>query len=190
VTVSIAVTVLVGLLLAAVIVACGAGLLRARPIILRRRQRAAVARELPDAIDLLVLTIHAGLTPIEAIVELASIAPRSTRSGFELVAHRIRRGVPFADALASLVSEVGPGAAPMTDLIGSAERYGLPLAAALDELARDARATRRRLDEAAARKLAVRLSFPLVTCTLPSFVLLAIAPAVIAALSSLTTSGW
>ena len=36
-----------------------------------------------------------------------------------------------------------------------------------------------------ARRLPVRLSFPLVVCTLPSFVLLAIAPAVLGALSTL-----
>jgi tight adherence protein C len=58
----------------------------------------------------------------------------------------------------------------------------------LDQLSTEARAARRRLDEADARKLPVRLSFPLVVCTLPSFILLAIAPAVIAALSSLGSS--
>ena len=47
------------------------------------------------------------------------------------------------------------------------------------------RAARRRLGEAAARRLPVRLTFPLVTCTLPAFVLLAIAPAVLGALSTL-----
>jgi tight adherence protein C len=36
----------------------------------------------------------------------------------------------------------------------------------------------------------VKLSFPLVVCTLPSFVLLAIVPAMIAALSSLGGSAW
>ena len=60
----------------------------------------------------------------------------------------------------------------------------------LDQLAVEVRASRRRLDQADARKLPVRLSFPLVACTLPSFVLLAIAPAVIAAISSLGGSAW
>ena len=55
----------------------------------------------------------------------------------------------------------------------------------LDRLAVDARAARRRLGEAEARRLPVRLTFPLVSCTLPSFVLLAIAPAVLGALSTL-----
>ena len=70
-------------------------------------------------------------------------------------------------------------------MIATADRDGLPLAPALDRLAADARTTRRRLGEAAARRLPVRLIFPLVTCTLPSFVLLAIAPAVLGALSTL-----
>ena len=69
--------------------------------------------------------------------------------------------------------------------IAGADRDGLPLAPVLDRLAADARTARRRLGEIAARRLPVRLTFPLVTCTLPSFVLLAIAPAVIGALSTL-----
>jgi tight adherence protein C len=61
----------------------------------------------------------------------------------------------------------------------------------LDQLTIEAREARRRLEQAEARRLPVRLSFPLVLCTLPSFVLLAIVPAVIAALSSLgTTTAW
>ena len=64
------------------------------------------------------------------------------------------------------------------------------LAPALEQLSAEARRSRRRRDEADARRLPVRLSFPLVVCTLPSFVLLAIAPAVLAALSSLGATAW
>ena len=64
------------------------------------------------------------------------------------------------------------------------------MADVLTQLSVETRATRRRLDEAAARSLPVQLSFPLVVCTLPSFVLLAIAPAVLAALSSLSSNDW
>ncbi len=69
--------------------------------------------------------------------------------------------------------------------IAMADRDGLPLAPVLDRLAAEARAERRRLGQAEARRLPVRLSFPLVVCTLPSFVLLAIAPAVLGAISTL-----
>ncbi len=81
-----------------------------------------------------------------------------------------------------------PGWAALIDLVASADRHGSPLAPMLESLAHEARSTRRRHHEADARRLPVRLSFPLVTCTLPSFVLLAIAPALIAALSSIDLS--
>jgi pilus assembly protein TadC len=48
---------------------------------------------------------------------------------------------------------------------------------------------RRRQAEAAARALPVRLSFPLVLCLLPAFVLLGIVPAMVPALQGLHLSG-
>jgi tight adherence protein C len=89
-----------------------------------------------------------------------------------------------------LRDEIGPSAGALVDAIAGAERYGLPLAPVLERLADDARAARRRIGEADARRLPFKLSFPLVVCTLPSFVLLAIAPSVLAAISSLGDSAW
>jgi tight adherence protein C len=149
-----------------------------------------VERELPGTIELLVLSIHAGLTPNQAIRELATSASESVRPAFIEIVHRMDRGEPFACAIVTLPDWLGPRSAGLAEVIATADRYGLPLSQILDQLSREARSTRRRLDEASARKLPIRLSFPLVVCTLPSFVLLAIAPAVIAALSSLGASAW
>jgi len=164
-----------------------------RPVIAlahaRRAQRRR-ERDLPDAIELLVLTVHAGLTPHQAVRALAGSAPPSLRPAFRAVTHRLDRGSPLADALTVLGDEIGPPAGPLVDAIAGAERYGQPLAPVLERLADEARAARRRLAEADARRLPVTLSFPLVLCTLPSFVLLAIAPSVMAAISSLGDSAW
>lgn len=156
----------------------------------RRRDRRGIDRVWPDAIELLVHALEAGLTPRQAIEHLVVRAPEPVRPAFAAVVHRIERGQPFADALRALPDVLGTRAAAIADMIGTSDRYGLPLAPVLEQLARDARDARRRLDQAAARKLPVRLSFPLVTCTLPSFILLAIVPAVIAALSSLGAHAW
>jgi tight adherence protein C len=161
---------------------------RARPVLAARARRRAAERVLPDAMDLLVLSVRAGLTPQQAIRDLAASAPHEVRQAFALVAHRGDRGQAFADALVALPEVLGASALSLADGLASSERYGLPVEPMLDQLSTEARAARRRLDEADARKLPVRLSFPLVICTLPSFVLLAIAPAVIAALSSLGSS--
>ncbi len=163
---------------------------RLRPIRAERRRRAAIERALPDAMDHLVSSVRAGLTPFQAVCDLAGSGEISIGDAFAEVVRRTERGQPFADALGALPERLGTQAGGLADLIATSDRHGLPLGPVLDQLTGEIRATRRRLDQAEARKLPVRLSFPLVTCTLPSFVLLAIAPAVIAALSSLGASAW
>lgn len=159
---------------------------RSSNIVRQRRARLEVDRSVPDAIELFILLVHAGLTPVRAVHELVSAAPAATREGFAAVVHRLDRGEPFGDALAALPDRLGPGTVVLIDLVASADRHGSPLGPMLESLANESRAARRRHHEADARRLPVRLAFPLVTCTLPSFVLLAVAPAVIAALSSIS----
>ena len=161
-----------------------------RPLALARRRRREVAAAFPEAIDLLVHAVRAGHTPFDAVRHLADAAPPTVRPAFEAVVRRTERGQPFADSLRALPDELGAPAAVVADVIATTDRYGLPLAPTLDQLSREARDARRRHAETAARRLPVRLAFPLVACTLPSFVLLAIAPALIASLSSLGRSPW
>jgi Flp pilus assembly protein TadB len=163
---------------------------RLAPMRAARRRRSDIERELPDAMDLLVLSVRAGLTPFQAVGELADSEVHVVGDAFAEVVHRTERGQQFADALAALPEHLGPPAAALADVIATSDRNGLALGPVLDQLTVEIRAARRRLDQAESRKLPIRLSFPLVTCTLPSFVLLAIAPAVIAALSSLGGTAW
>jgi tight adherence protein C len=163
---------------------------RLRPIRAERRRRAQSERSLPAAMDLLVLSVRAGLTPQQAAGELASTQPGPVGEAFTEVIRRTQRGQLFADALGALGELLGPGAGALADVIAASDRHGLALGPTLDQLAFEAAAARQRLDQADARRLPVKLSFPLVTCTLPSFVLLAIVPAMIAALSSLGGPAW
>jgi len=151
----------------------------------RRRARAIVEATFPDAVELFVLCLHAGLSPVQAVDELAARAPPTVRPGFAAVVAQLHRGAALADALRALPAALGPCAREVAAAVAAADREGLALGPVLDRLAADARTTRRRQGEAAARQLPVRLSFPLVACTLPAFVLLALAPAVLGALSTL-----
>ncbi len=166
----------------------GAGALLVRhlaPIRAAGRRRATIDRVLPEALELLVLSVRAGLTPVQAVRDLATFDEPAIGEAFAEVVRRTERGRPFADALTALPELLGAGAGGLADVIATSDRHGLPLAPVLDQLTDEVRSGRRRIEQAEARKLPVRLAFPLVACTLPSFVLLAIAPAVIAALSSL-----
>jgi tight adherence protein C len=149
-----------------------------------QRQRAA---DFPDALDLLVLSIRAGYLPAQAIVEIEPFLSSSLRPAFAAVGDAMQDGSRFAEALGELGARIGPIARPLVDSLSAADRYGLPLAPVLERLSFEARQQRRRDTDAAARELPVRLAMPLVLCTLPSFVLLAIVPLLLGALSSLRT---
>lgn len=153
---------------------------------MRRRTAARRAQQaLPDAIDLFVLAVRAGHLPVAAVeVVLPHLAP-VLQPAFSELAAAVRGGTRFADALAVLPLRLGAHAAPLADSLIAADRYGLPLAPVLDRLADEARQHRRRLADTQARQLPVRLSLPLVLCTFPSFVLLAIVPLLLAAFTSL-----
>jgi pilus assembly protein TadC len=176
---------LLGCVPVALAAASGWALRRRHRVELARRRREAAESAMPDAIELLVLCIRAGCSPTQAVVELVARAPPPLRPAFAAVELRLHRGRTLADALGALAEHAGPPGRELARAIAAADRDGLPLAPVLDRLVTDARAARRRLGDAAARRLPVRLTFPLVTCTLPSFVLLTIAPAVLGAVSTL-----
>lgn len=151
----------------------------------RRRHDEVIARVFPDFVDLLVLTIGAGCTPVQAFHELADGASPALRPVLAEIDRRVADGARFADAVGYLPSALGAIAQSLSDGLALADRYGTPLGPMLDRLASDGRAQRRRAAETAARQLPIRLSFPLVGCTLPSFVLLTIVPLMAGTVSSL-----
>lgn len=150
----------------------------------RRKWRRAAEQALPDAIELIVLAVRAGHVPAAAVAAAVPHLPPALQGSFADVTARTTAGARFADALCALTEQLGPMAAPLVDSFAAADRYGLPLAPVLDRLADEAKRRRRRHADTLARQLPVRMSVPLVLCTLPSFVLLAIVPLLLAALSS------
>ena len=151
-----------------------------------RRSRAAARAALPDLIELVIIGVRAGLTPAAAVEMAATHTRPELAAVLAEVTHHMHRGKRLADALDELPSWLGQHAGYFTDALITADRYGLPLGPVLDQLGADVRADRSRQAQQQARTLPVRLSFPLVVCTLPSFVLLAIAPAVLGAISTIT----
>ncbi len=155
------------------------------PALSRRRREAWLDHAMPDLLDLLVVTLQAGLPAPAAFVALAPHVSPAVAPAIVSVLDRCTHGERFVDALDGLVEHLGTRALGLVAAIGAAERSGLPLAPTVDRIADDARSHRRRSAEIDARRLPVRLALPLVCCTLPSFVCIAIGPVLVGALSSL-----
>jgi tight adherence protein C len=150
-----------------------------------RRADAARASRLPDALDLLVVAGSAGLTSRHGLRLVAQRGPPVLRPAFADVIARVDAGAPLGEALPRLVESVGEPARSMVRAVLTAERDGVPIRSLLAHLADEARRQRRHELEAAARRLPVRLSFPLACCSLPAFVVLTVVPLAAAGLQRL-----
>jgi len=157
-------------------------------VLTRRRDRArllSVAADLPEVVDLLVMAIGAGLTVPLAVAAVARRSPGRVATELGRASEEAGLGRRLADALDDIPSRAGESVRPLVAALVASERYGAPLAAGLDRLAAEVRRDRRRRAEEAARKVPVKLLFPLVTCTLPAFGLLTVAPLIAGAMRSL-----
>jgi Flp pilus assembly protein TadB len=150
-----------------------------------RRRLAAVAADLPDVVDLLVLAVGAGLTVRLAVAAVAHRAPGPLGAELARAGQEADLGRRLADALDDIPERAGEATRPLVAALVSSERYGAPLGSSLERLAHEVRADRRRRAEEAARKVPVKLLFPLVSCTLPAFGLLTVAPLIASAVRSL-----
>ncbi len=139
-----------------------------------RRGVDAVADSLPEAIDLLALGVGAGLTVGLAVAAVGRRGAGPVAAGLARVAMETANGRRCADALDELPAVLGEVVRPLVTVLVAADRYGSPLGPSLDRLATEVREDRRRRAEASARRVPVRLLFPLVCCVLPAFALLTV----------------
>ncbi|MBW3627559.1 MAG: type II secretion system F family protein, partial [Actinobacteria bacterium] len=151
----------------------------------RRRRRAELLRHLPEVADLFVLAVGAGLTVPLAVAAVARRGPGPLAAEFRRVVHEVDLGRRIGDALEEVPARAGEEVRPLVAALLASERYGAPLLDGLARLAAELRSDRRRRAEEAARRVPVKLLFPLVFCTLPAFALLTVAPLLAGALGSL-----
>jgi tight adherence protein C len=151
----------------------------------RARAHAAIASDMPEVVDLLLLGVGAGLSVRQALEAVARRSRGPLAAHLRTVTADVARGRRLADALDDLPARAGDSVRPLVAALTSAERYGAPLGAALERMAEEVRAVRRRRAEEAARRVPVKLLFPLVGCVLPAFALLTVAPLIAGALKTL-----
>lgn len=144
---------------------------------------AAVGGQVPDLLDLVAISVTAGLTPRLAL-DRATEALRGPLAQELLAARRdVDLGASWRAALRSASARLG-----LRDLrrlavtLERSERLGTPVADRLRDLATEVRAERRAAQEERARRAPVAMLFPLVFLILPAFILAAVVPAVLVAM--------
>ncbi len=143
---------------------------------------------LPDALDLMVICIEAGLTIDSAMQrvgqELALAHPRLARE-MEITHMETRVGVARADALRNMATRTGnSGVQSLMAMLIQAERFGTSIAQALRVHADSLRTNRQQAAEELAGKASVKLSFPLVLFIFPATFIVLAGPTLIELLNS------
>ena len=172
-----------GLLLAAIVVLCGAaGLLAPEQLLARaaRARQARIAAELPTVLEFLTLALAAGEGILDALRRVARTGSGELAREFGRAVAEVNSGMPLPAALTRSASNVGLPALSRTvdQLVGALER-GTPLVEVLRAQAQDSRDDdKRRLLEAAGRK-EVAMLVPLVFGVLPVTIAFAIFPGIL-----------
>jgi hypothetical protein len=139
----------------------------------------------PEAValtaDLLAMAAAAGLTPYLSLELAVRFGPPAVAERLDAALAAAGSGLCLAEALDAEAVGTG-GLTPLLALLAASERSGAPIGAALVRLAAGTRAQARRRAMARARTVPVRLLFPLVFLVLPAFLLLTVAPVVLASL--------
>ncbi|MBU6245541.1 MAG: type II secretion system F family protein [Actinomycetales bacterium] len=141
-----------------------------------RRHRAALARQAPEAVDLLAATLACGATPARSIEVVGRALGPPVQADLDQVAAMLALGATADQAWGVL-----PASHPLQAVSGAMRRSahsGASLQAVLTGLADDLRRRHRLEVEVAARSAGVRAVGPLAACFLPAFVLLGVVPVV------------
>jgi len=146
-----------------------------------RQQRIRLA--LPDALDLTVICVEAGLALDQALTRVGQDlhhAHPDLSDEFHLVNLEMRAGKPRAEALRNLVERTGVD--DIRALVGTliqTDRFGTSIAQALRVHSDSLRTERRQRAEEQAAKTTIKMVPPLVIFVLPSIIFVTIGPAVI-----------
>lgn len=153
---------------------------------LAARRRLAIARVLPDAMDLLCTSVEAGLALDGAIQKVAEKMGGPLTEELAIYLREVRLGRPREEALRDVAARAGlPELRSAVAAIIQSERLGGSLARVLRVQAADLRQRRRLAARERAMRIPILLLVPLVGFIFPAIFIVVLGPAVLEVLHSL-----
>ena len=146
-----------------------------------------MARDLPDALDLLTISVESGMAFDSAVSQVARNTTGPLAEEFFRLLQEMQIGLSRSDAIRAMgersdIPELRNFASSMVQ----AERLGIPVANVLRIQAGEMRTKRSQRAEEMAQKVPVKILFPLIFCILPVLFIVILGPAMISIFSSLS----
>jgi tight adherence protein C len=150
---------------------------------LAKRRAHRIRLSLADALDLLVVSVEAGLGLDQALQRVATelaFAYPDLSDELRLINLELRAGKPRAEALRNLADRTGvDDLSSLVTMLIQTDKFGTSVAQSLRVYSETLRTKRRQRAEEAAAKTGVKMVFPLVFCIFPVIWIVTIGPAAI-----------
>ncbi len=154
-----------------------------------RARQLEITRALPDALDLLVTCVEAGLgldAALSRVAEEIRISSEVLADEFQTTFLEIGAGLPRVRAFRRLADRTGvDDVRSLSATLTQTERFGTSVATALRIRADWMRTRRMQVAEEKAAVVSVKMTIPLVLCILPSLIAVIMGPAVVKIASTL-----
>jgi tight adherence protein C len=150
----------------------------------RSRQK-EIQRTLPDVMDLLTISVEAGLGFDAALAQVVKNVPGSLSEEIGRLLQEMQIGVSRADAFRHLSdrTDIDDLHAFVLSMI-QADLFGVSIANVLRAQSHEQRQKRRQRAEEIAMKIPVKIVFPLIFCVLPALFVVILGPGIITAIRS------
>jgi len=156
----------------------------------RRRERIRLA--LPDALDLLIICMEAGLGMDQALIRIGEelqLAHKDLSDELLFIRLEQRAGTPRIEAWRNMANRTGLEVfRSFVNMLVQTERFGTPLSKSLGYFSDALRVKRRQQAEEMAAKTTVKLVFPLVFFIFPSMFIVLLVPSLISISKSFSTN--
>ena len=150
---------------------------------IKRQQK--IGNSLADALDLLMVSVEAGLAFDAALAQVARNTEGPLAGEFFRVLQEMQIGKSRTEAFRDLAARSSvPELGTFVTSLVQADAFGIPVANVLREQAKEMRLKRRQKAEEAAAKVPVKILFPLVAFILPALFVVVIGPGAISIMHS------
>lgn len=151
------------------------------------KRKATITKNLPDFLDMLYISVEAGLSFDLALMRTAEKLKGPLSEEINKTLEEISRGRNREDGLKKLIQRTGvDDISTLVRAIIQTEQLGSDIGTTLSILSNTMRQKRRQRAEEAARKLPVLMMLPLVFFIFPSLIVVVLGPAVLRIMSTLS----